>query len=114
MTTYTPTTATVRARYHLATVPDTASQSYIDASRDRLYAEFDRWLAAHDADLLEAEARSGLYGTAAQSRLLERARALRGDLYAARNRFIAESAAAYPDVDPQEAEELVKEVREGR
>jgi len=42
----TPSIEIVRARYHLATLPDDAPQWLADRSREQNYAEFDRWLAS--------------------------------------------------------------------
>lgn len=39
-----PTTDIVRARYHLATLPDDTPSEIIEMGRARSYAEFDRWL----------------------------------------------------------------------
>ena len=50
MSDYTPSTEDVRARYHLAGVPDTAPQFLIDAGRKVCYAEFDRWLQTVKAE----------------------------------------------------------------
>lgn len=50
MSNYTPSTDIVRARYHLAGVPDTSPQFLIDAGRKVCYAEFDRWLQAVKAE----------------------------------------------------------------
>lgn len=40
----TPTTETVKARYHLATVGDSTPNFIIERGRERSGAEFDRWL----------------------------------------------------------------------
>jgi len=73
---YTPTTEQVRAGYEPlhATGPNT----YDLMSEEEAGAEFDRWLAAHDAQVLRAAALSGDFGTTAQSALLRRAERISG------------------------------------
>lgn len=51
---FTPTTEDVRERYWLATVNDTDFPG-AEGAASRLRAEFDRWLAQHDAEV-KAEA----------------------------------------------------------
>lgn len=62
-----PTTDIVRARYHLATLPDDTPSEIIEMGRARSYAEFDRWLeqvqAEAKAEALE-EAADLLHGEA--------------------------------------------------
>lgn len=60
-----PSTEQVRAHYVFNDHPDVWVPERGTA--------FDRWIAELEASVLRREALSGLYGTAAQSRLLERA-----------------------------------------
>lgn len=72
MSEYTPNTENVRLGYaYRPNLPEG------ERHHPPLLAEFDRWIAEHDAALLESEARSGYFGTTAQSRLLLRAAEIR-------------------------------------
>ncbi|MGY0388271.1 excisionase family DNA-binding protein [Nocardioides sp. WG-D5] len=53
-------------------------------------------------------------GVSRRKVLLTDVMAYRDELYAARNEFIAESSAAYADVDPEEARQALAEVRKSR
>jgi len=110
MSDYTPTTETVRGRYVLATVNDLrfpGSASY----EARLLAEFDRWLAEHDAALVaehEQEHQRVIDGLKAcwkvdmqGRREAEAERDAAREQLAAAEAVIAELRAAYPPTNSE-------------